>query len=304
MTETHQTAKTQYVSSGDVRYAYRLFGNNSKTKIPLMFQIHFRGTMDYWDPLLINAIAAERPVLLFDNAGVGKSSGKVPTTIKGMALHAIELLKLLNISQVDVLGFSMGGLQTPLVYLEGPKGLVRKLIIAGSSASAGEGIVNNSVERTEEVARLSGAPKLGYEDGFDKLFFALTPSSQAAGKAWYQRIQERNINTSGEERSEMVSWGFADKGEGMKNMVAAFANFRDLSARDDGSFDRLGQIENPVLVANGIDDLMLPTINSYVIAQNIPNARLKIFPDSGHGFLYQFAEEFAADVNAFLNANN
>ena len=126
----HQSAQTQYVSNGDIQYAYRRFGNASG--VPLLFLIHFRGTMDYWDPLLINTLAASRPVILFDNAGVGQSSGNVANTIKGMAQHVIDFLSLIKAKEIDLLGFSMGGQVAQLVSLNAPSGLVRKLIIAGS----------------------------------------------------------------------------------------------------------------------------------------------------------------------------
>jgi pimeloyl-ACP methyl ester carboxylesterase len=107
MPETHQTAKTQYVSNDEIKYAYRRFGKEQG--VPLVFLIHFRGTMDHWDPLLVNSLAKSRPVILFDNAGVGKSSGSVANTIEGMAKHVIDFLALIKVEQIDLLGFSMGG---------------------------------------------------------------------------------------------------------------------------------------------------------------------------------------------------
>lgn len=301
MSQTHQTAKTQYADSGEVRYAYRRFGNTSKTTVPVIFLIHFRGNMDFWDPLLVNSIAAERPVILFDNAGVGKSTGTVPSTAREMAKHVIKFLELIQVKEVDVLGFSMGGFIAPLVHLDGPAGLVRKLVIAGSGPSAGEGVVNHSEEQNNEVGRLAGQPTPGFDDGLDKLFFAPTPTSQAAGKAFWSRLQERNASTSGEERSNFVSWGYEDGGAAVMSMVAAGRAWVDLANRSDGSFDRLAHIKAPTFIAQGTDDFMIPTVNSFVLQQKVPNARLKIFPDSGHGFLYQYAEEFAGDVNRFLD---
>jgi len=300
-TVTHQTAKTQFTEGGDVRYAYRRFGNTSKTQVPVLFLIHFRGTMDYWDPLLVNSIAAERPVILFDNAGVGQSSGTVPASFREMAKHVIKFLELIQVKQVDILGFSMGGFEAPLVHLDGPAGLVRKLIIAGSGPSAGEGIQNHSAEQNDEVNRLAGQATPAYEDGLDKLFFAPTPTSQAAGKAYWERIHERNASTSGEERSKFVSWGYEDGGVALQAMVAAFGPWLDIAQGADGDYNRLGDITVPTFIGQGHDDFMIPTVNSFVMQQKIPNARLKIFPDSGHGFLYQYAVEFARDVNEFLD---
>ena len=302
MTVTHQTAKTQYVDAGELRYAYRRFGNTSTTTVPLLFLIHFRGTMDFWDPLLVNSIAAHREVILFDNAGVGQSTGTVPPTVKEMAQHVIRFLELIHVKELDVLGFSMGGFIAPLVHLDGPQGLVRKLVIAGSGPSAGEGVLRHSDEQNAEVGRLAGQPTPAFDDGLDKLFFAPTPTSQAAGQAFWRRMQERNKATSGEDRSNFVSWGYADGGAGVTAMVAALGAWGNPENRADGDYDRLAHISVPTFVGQGSNDFMIPTVNSFVMEQKIPNARLKIFPDSGHGFLYQYAEEFAGDVNKFLDS--
>ena len=296
---THQTAKTQYVTAGDVQYAYRRFG--ASNGMPLLFLIHFRGHMDLWDPLLINTLAATRPVILFDNAGVGKSSGQVAPTIAGMAQHVLDFLRALEISQVDLLGFSMGGYIAQMVTLNGSPGLVRRLIIAGSGLSYGEDALPHPVERQKEVGAIAGAPEPDYDGCFSKLFFDPSPTSQAAGRAWWDRVHERNESTSGEPRSEVVSYKYADDGAAVKAMVAAGQAFTSPHGRAEGSYDRLSEIAIPVFVANGKDDFMIPTRHTFVLQQRLPNARAKIFPDSGHGFLYQFAEEFAGDVERFLD---
>lgn len=301
MAVTHQTAKTQYVSSGNTKYAYRRFGKDSGNKIPLVFLIHFRGVMDLWDPLLVNSIAATRPVILFDNAGVGQSTGTIPTTIKGMAEHVINFLTLLGLDQVDILGFPMGGMIAPLVHLDGPKGLVRKLVLAGTGPSAGEGILSNSEERTNGTNQRASEPEGNYDNCFNVLFFYPSDTSQAAGQAWWKRVHERNETTSGEPRSNLVSWQYADQGAGLKAMSTALGAFADRANASEGSFDRLGDIDVPVFIGQGKDDYMIPTYNSYALAQKIPDARLKIFPDSGHGFLYQYAVEFARDLEGFLD---
>lgn len=295
---THQTAKTQYISSGDLKYAYRRLGKEGG--IPLLCLIHFRGHMDLWDPLLINSLAASRPVILFDNAGVGKSSGEVPDTINGMAQHVLDFLKAIDVSKVDLLGFSMGGYIVQMVTLNG-KGVVRRLVIAGSGLSYGEDATDHPVERQKQIGQIAGNPEPNYDNCFSKLFFYPSEISQAAGRAWWDRVQERNESTSGEPRSEVVSYKYADGGAGIKAMVAAGQTFKDTGSRADGSYDRLDEIEIPVFVANGKDDFMIPTRHTFVLQQKLANARAKIFPDSGHGFLYQFAEEFADDVTRFLD---
>lgn len=302
MAATHQTAKTQYISAGDVTYAYRRFGNETLNHPPLVFLMHFRGNMDFWDPLLINTLAATRPVILFDNAGVGKSTGTVPSTIHGMAAHVISFLTALDLPPIDLFGFSMGGMIAPLVHLNGPPNLVRALILAGTGPSAGPGVLPNAPDRTATVAQLASQPTPDYANCFSTIFFLPeSPTSQAAGRAWWARVHERTAATAGEPRSEVVSHNYADGGAGLKAMGAAGAAFGDPANTPEGSFARLAEVRVPVLVGQGTDDFMIPSVNSWVMAQRLRDARLKIFPDSGHGFLYQFAEEFAGDVAAFLD---
>ncbi|KAK4498709.1 hypothetical protein PRZ48_009219 [Zasmidium cellare] len=215
---THQTAKTQYIQSKDITYAYRRFGKDGP--VPLLFLHHFRASLDWWDPLLINSIAAHRPVILFDNAGVGKSSGKVDSTVKDMAIHALDFLKALGVKEVDVLGFSMGGFVGQILGLEAPKGLIRRLIIAGSTPSWGQGITQHNEQRSQEInANAAGAEAT--LESMQKLFFYDSSTSRAASKAYWARIHERTKETSGEERAELVSWQYADGGEGLQNMATA-----------------------------------------------------------------------------------
>ena len=200
---THQTATTQFISNGDIKYAYRRFGKDNG--VPLIFLIHFRGNMDLWDPLLINSFANVRPVILFDNAGVGKSTGTVANTIEGMAQHVIDFLKLIQIKEVDVLGFSMGGFVAQMVALNAPHGQVRRLILAGTGTSAGEGVLKHSIEQQKLVGQLAGQPKPDYDNALYRLFFAPSKTSQAAGQAYWKRVNERTKQSSGEERSNFVS---------------------------------------------------------------------------------------------------
>ena len=295
----HQTAKTLHASNGSNEYAYRNFGN--ETGVPLVFLMHFRGTMDFWDPLLVNTLAKTRPVILFDNAGVGQSTGSVASTIKDMAQHVIDFLNLIHMKEVDILGFSIGGYIAQLVALNAPSGLIRKMIIAASTPSPGKDIDTHPADREKEFFQLAGTPKSTYGDSFHRLFFAPSASSQAAGQAWWKRVQERNQATSGEERSNSVSADYADGGEGIKSMVAAMAAYKSSERRADASYDRLGEIKIPVFIGQGQDDFMIPTRNSFFLQQKLLNARLKFFPDSGHGFLYQYAEEFGGDVARFLD---
>lgn len=295
----HQNAKTEYVSNGDIEYAYRRMGQS--TGVPLLCLIHHRGTMDFWDPLLINTFASARPVILFDNAGVGQSTGTVADTVKGMAQHVIDFISLLELKEIDLLGFSLGGMCAQMVALNAPSGTIRRLIIAGSTPSIGEGMIRHPPEQQQEVGKLATLAVCDYDNCFYRLFFYPSATSQEAGRAWWKRVHERNQSTSGEERSELVSTNYADGGAGLKAMIGAGQAFNDPSKRADASYDRLEELKMRVFIGQGHEDFMIPTVNSYVMQQKVPNGRLKIYPDSGHGFLYQFAEEFGKDVNDFLD---
>ncbi|KPI44877.1 uncharacterized protein AB675_2525 [Cyphellophora attinorum] len=285
---THQTAKTQYVNgpNDSTKYAYRRFGNANTTAPPVLFLIHFRGTMDFWDPLLINTIAATRPVILLDQSGVGKPA------------------------ELDVFGFSMGGYVTQMVALDAPAKLgtsgpnIRRLVLAGTGTSAGEGIEPNTQERAGQVTKHATVPEPRYDNCFYWIFFhPNSETSQAAGKAWWKRIHERDESTSGEPRSNAVSWQYADQGAGLKAMAGAQQIWLDPAQVADGAFERFGELKDtPVLIGQGVDDYMIPTSQSVVMQQRLPDARLFLYPDSGHAFLYQFAEEFGKTVVSFLDA--
>ena len=240
--------------------------------------------MDYWDPLLINTFASVRPVVLFDNAGVGQSTGAVADTIKGMAQHAIDFMSLLQLKEVDLLGFSLGGMCAQLVALNAAPETIRRLIIAGSSPSIGEDMLSHQPEQQQEVGQLASLPVCDYDNCFHRLFFHPSATSQAAGQAWWKRAHERDKSTSGEERSQFVSTNYADGGAGIKAMGAAGQASNDPSKRADASYDRLGELKMPVFIAQGLDDFMMPTANSFVMHQKVPDGRLKTYPDSGHAF--------------------
>jgi pimeloyl-ACP methyl ester carboxylesterase len=200
-TPTVQNAKTQFVTTHDgIKLAYRVIGPPLSTSShpPLLFLHHFRGTIDSWDPLLVHTFTAQgRPVILFDNAGIGHSSGTVDDSIPAMAAHIIEFLSLLSIKEVDILGFSLGGVIAPLVYLNGPKGHVRKLVLAGTQPTAGPDMLPAMADPL--VVSVAGASELPVET-FLTLFFKKTPTSEAAGRAWWSRSHERSLSSSGEER--------------------------------------------------------------------------------------------------------
>lgn len=246
---THQTAKTSYVPYKDGKLAYRRFG--ASTGVPLLFLIHFRGTMDKWDPLLINSVAKSRPVILFDYAGVGQSTGEVAESFRQSAEDVIEFLSLIKVKEVDVLGFSIGGFVAELVTLNAdPSKLkVRKLILAGTGASAGSETVNSpnnylpaATSQDIDVA------------AFKELFFSHTPEGEKLAEEWWARIHERSEATSGETPSKWLSQGYTDGAAGIQKQGNAIQLWTtpETSTGQDGSHDRLSELDIPVLVANGL----------------------------------------------------
>ena len=200
--------------------------------------------MDYWDPLLINTIASTREVILLDQSGVGQSSGTVQPTIKAMSADVLSFLALLpDLNVVDVLGFSMGGYVAQLVALDAEGNTngrvrVRKLVLAGTGTSYGADLQLNSPERAKQVTGYATVPEPDYDNCFHWLFFHPdSKSSQAAGKAWWKRVHERSEATSGEARSKLVSWKYADGGAGLKAMAGAGVSFLDPKEVADGAFE-------------------------------------------------------------------
>jgi pimeloyl-ACP methyl ester carboxylesterase len=280
---TQQTAKTQYVDVNGVKLAYRRFGRS--TGIPLVMHIHFRGTMDHWDPALINPLAEAREIILLDNSGVGKSPGEVPDNYTAWAKVVIDLVSALGIKKIDMLGFSMGGFVAQLVALNAPH-LVRRLILAGTGPSAGEGVEAGSNEAFR-ILSIAKTPEEG-EAAFLKTFYSLSEEKQALGRTWWKRINERSV----EERADYLG------PEGTQRQTEAVIKW---ASGIDGTYDRLGEMKIPVLVANGDNDIIIPTANSFVLKKRIPNAYLHIYPDTGHGFLFEYASLFSKHVNIFLD---
>lgn len=277
MTHSHVTAPTQFVEAAGVRYAYRRFG--PAEGVPLLFLQHFTGTMDFWDPAVVDGFARERPVVLFDNAGVSRSSGATPETVHTMADDAAAFIAALGLTQVDLLGFSLGGFVAQVLAGRNPH-LVRRIILAGTGPEGGEGIEYLPQIVAEGQQATPAEPRLF-------LFFDRTDSSQRAGRAFITRQQRRTSErdpdsseqTVAAQLEAIVRWGASPTAE------AAV---------------RLQHISQPVLVVNGKSDVMVPTINSYALFQQLPNARLSLYPDSGHGALFQYADAFVRDGLQFL----
>ncbi|KAK3937432.1 putative aminoacrylate hydrolase-like protein [Diplogelasinospora grovesii] len=290
---TYETAENQYTAVGGVRYAYRRLGPTSG--VPLVMLMHYRGTMDHWDPALINPLAASRPVILLDNSGVGSSGGDVPKSFAGWAQNVIDVASALGVRQMDVFGFSMGGCCAQMVALNAPLGLVRRLILAGTTPSSGPGVkrFHSTAEMAPFVKLSTAQTEAEQRAAFLATFFPVASRrSQAAGEESWRRIMAARPSST---RTPQLD------GKSAKRQGAAFANFMDPGQARDGSFERLKELQIPVLIANGAEDMLLPTENSFLMYKLLPNAHLHLYPDSGHGFLYQYADHFTALINMFLD---
>jgi len=259
-------------------YAYRRFGKAGAP--PVVFLQHFRGNLDNWDPALVDDIAAKREVILIDNSGVGLSTGGASRTVRGLARDTLEFVDALGLEEIDLFGFSTGGFVAQELVLLRPR-LVRRLILAGTGPQGGRGFHRWK----EQIAEHAYKDVQSGEDVL-YLFFSATETSQAKGEEFVGRIFTRQ-----QDRDELPGLAVRD---------AQAEAISDWGIPDMGKLARLAGITQPTLVANGDNDIMVPTVNSFLLAGHIPDAELIIYPDSGHGFLFQYPAQFAAEVNAFL----
>jgi len=274
---SHQAA-THYLDVDDTRFAYRLFGSAGGT--PLVLCHRFRATMDHWDPALLDILASEGPVIVFDNAGVGFSTGRAADSIAGMAAAAASFIDALGYKQVDLLGWSLGGTVAQQLALDRPQ-LVRRLVLAGTSP----GGVPDSPRAPDKVWQVAGKPVNDDED-FLYLFFTESAVSRELGLASLRRLDRRLL----ESRAAVAL-------ESVQRQAAAIGAW---GAGKSSAYDRLHEIKAPTLVANGVHDIMTHAYNSYVISQRVPSAQLILYPDAGHGFLFQYPKQFGKHVLEFL----
>jgi len=277
---THNTVPTEFVEANGIRFAYRRFGK--KTGIPLLFNMHLNGNLDMWDPAVTDGLSREREVILFDNAGVGSSTGEVPSTFAEMATDAIAFIEALGLKQVDIFGFSIGGMVTQNIVLQRPD-LVRKLILVGTGPRNGDAMQDLTPEAKAIVARNYNPPMHIWLD----MLFAPTPTSQAAGLEFLKRIASRT-----EDR---------DKDNSEKVAQAQVAAVMEWGKPVGERFAYLKQIKQPTLIVCGNQEIIVYTINSLHLAQNLPNAKLIVYPDANHGVYNQYHEEFVSETNRFLN---
>ena len=275
-TYIHAPNKSIRTANG-ITYVYRELGE--KIGIPIVFFTHLSANLDNWDPRIIDGIAKQHWVITFDNTGVGLSSGQVPGTIKEMAEDAIDFIKALGFKQIDILSFSMGGMiAQELLELEPT--LIRKVILTGTGPRGGKGIENVTKISNQDLVRAIFTLK----DVKTYLFFTRTSNGKKKAKEFLARIKERKQN-----RDKMISL------KGYYTQLKAINRWGKSTPAD------LSKIKQPILVVNGEADRMVPTENSYELVQRLPNSKLVISKDAGHGAIFQYHEEFTKEVLAFLN---
>ena len=277
---THQTAPTQFVEANGIRFAYRRFGK--ATGVPLVFNQHFTGTMDHWDPAVTDGLAKDREVILFNNAGVSSSSGKVPATIEKMGANAVAFIKALGLTKVDVLGFSIGGFVAQEIALQAPD-LVRRLVLVGTGPRGGEGMAT----LTPEAQEIFGASYDEPDHLWLRVHFTASGKSQAAGREFLKRFRQRAKNRDPEVNDKVAP--------------AQIEAISEWGAPRDKPFEYLKSIRQPALVVNGGKDVIVYAVNSFILQQHLPDAELILYPDANHGSQYQYPLRFVQQVSAFLS---
>lgn len=277
-TQTSIHAATQEVEQNGVKFVFRELGK--KGGVPVIFLHHLTAVLDDWDPALLDGIAAKHHVVIFDNRGIGGSGGETPTSVEEMARDAINFIAALGHRQVDLLGFSLGGFVAQAILHAQPD-LVRRVILAGTGPAGGEGIskvsgvLQDAVDKTASTAR----------DPRHILFFTQTVDGQKGANDYVRRLKERTQNRDIPIRNEAIS-----------------AQLTAIRAWGDGAATPLETIKQPVLVANGDDDVMVPTVGSFELFRRISHARLSIFPNAGHGAVFEYHAVFVQQALAFLSS--
>jgi pimeloyl-ACP methyl ester carboxylesterase len=276
-------ASTRRVTADNaIEYAYRELGEG---EVPLVLLQHFRGNLDNWDPALVDALAADRRVVAFDNVGVGATTGRTPNTVEGMAHDAIAFIEAMSFQRVDLLAFSLGSFVAQEIALIRPD-LLRRVVLASSAPQGAAGMHGWA----PEVIGAVGAPETSPE-GYLSVFFAPTDTSREAGRQAAGRIFGGRTT----DRDEPTTW---QTRQAQYDAVCAWG------IPNHSLLQRVAAIDLPVFVANGDSDPMILPRYSYLLAGLLPDVRLTIYPDSAHGFLFQHHDQFAADVHAFLEKDD
>ncbi|WP_410581972.1 alpha/beta fold hydrolase [Amycolatopsis sp. lyj-108] len=274
----YRNAPTKTVDVGGTTFAYRRLGPDHGT--PVIFLNHLAAVLDNWDPLVVDGIAAKRPVITFDNRGIGASQGKTPRSVAEMARDAIAFIRASGHDEVDLLGFSLGGFVAQVIAEEEPR-LVRRMILAGTGPAGGAGI--DKVTPITLLDTLKAA--LTFKDPKEYLFFTRTADGKAKARQFVNRLKERT-----EDRDKPISV------TAFRNQLKAIHRWGRRRPSD------LTVIRQPVLVANGDQDRMVPSRNSADLARRLPNGRLVLYPDAGHGGIFQYHAEFVEEALRFLDA--
>ena len=273
---TWEDTPTQTINVGGVEFAHRQLGPD--TGVPVVFLTHLAAVLDDWDPRVVDGIAAKHRVITFDNRGVGASSGSTPRTIEQMASDAVTFIHALGFEKVDLFGFSMGGMIAQVIAQQQPQ-LVRKMIIAGTGPAGGEGI--DKVTRITYLDTARGL--LTRQDPKQFLFFTRTPNGRGAAKEFLARLEERTSD-----RDKAISVG------SFRAQLKAIHRWGRQKPAD------LASIHQPVLVMNGESDKMVPSKNTVDLGRRLPDSQLVLYPDAGHGGVFQFHEDFVQRALEFL----
>jgi pimeloyl-ACP methyl ester carboxylesterase len=274
--DTHETAPTRFVQVGDVGFAYRRFGRPGG--LPLLLLNYFAANMDNWDPKVTNAFAAEREVILLDNAGVGGSSGETPSTVAAMTTDCVEFCRALDLRNIDVVGFSLGGMIAQQLAFEYPD-MIRRMILMGTGPRGGEGMTFTELSTdllADPVALLMSA------------FFTPSEASKAAGQAYIERLKLRvtdrdapvSVKAAGAQLEAIREWG---------------------SIPSTDRYAMLPRIHQRTLIVHGSKDIVVMPINAFLLAQHLPDAQLVMYPDASHGAQSQHAEVFLQHARLFLD---
>jgi len=276
--DSWKSVATQAITAGGVSFAYRELGKQNGGT-PVVLLAHLAAVLDNWDPRIVDGIAAKHHVIAFDNRGIGASSGSPSNAMEQMADDAITFIKAMGFKQVDLFGFSMGGMIAQEIVLKEPQ-LIHKMILAGTGPAGGEGI--SSVAGVTYYDMMRGF--FTGQDAKQYLFFTRTPGGIEAGKAFLERLKERSENR--------------DKDISVNAFLSQLQALRTWGQKEPAD---LSVVKQPVLVVNGDADRMVPTDNTYGLARRLPNSSLIIYPDAGHGGIFQFHTTFVPSALEFLS---